>query len=331
MKKLATYDSQFLVNVNDMLLFWGSCFTENISFFLKNGRFNTLSNSHGISFNPLSIQKAVNDCIENKNYDQGDLSKKDDVFFHYDFHGDFESLNEDDAIENMNFSILDFNKNMKSAKKSKVFITLGSAWYYERKDSGEVVANCHKIPQNEFNKKMMNPDEVSTCLKEIENSLNKILTDFQIILTVSPVRHKKDGWKENNLSKSSLLLGINNYINNSDKAFYLPVYEYVIDILRDYSFFEADGVHPNRKAIEQVEKEFCENMLDEYSQQFIKKMIALNSSLNHRIKLPGSKEHNKFLITLLDQIEKLQKDYPFLQLKSESTSVKRDLEKYFSK
>ena len=331
MKKLFYQNPKFLVDVSDILFFWGSCFTENISSYLKNGKFNTLCNSHGILFNPLSIQKAINDCIQNKEYDCSELFQRDDVYFHYDFHGDFESLNSKETIENINFSILDFHKSINSDRKSKVFITLGSAWYYELKDNGQVVANCHKMPQSNFLKKMMSPEEVETCLKEIEDSLNSVLSNFQIILTVSPIRHKKDGWKENNLSKASLLLGINNYIENTDKAIYLPVYEYVIDILRDYSFFEADGVHPNRKAIEKVENEFYENMLNEYSQLFIKKTIKLKNSLNHSIKLTGSNEHNKFLITLLDQIEMLQKDYSFLQLESEKAGVRRDLEKYFKK
>jgi hypothetical protein len=323
------FRDQFNITPDQKLFFWGSCFSENISQRLNSLGFNVLSNSHGIIFNPVSLQKAVSSCVYNTSIDENDIVQNQDVYIHLDFHGEFNSLNKEDIIENCNSSIREFNQNLSQRKKSKIFITLGSAWIYEHIESSTLVANCHKLPSSQFNKRMLSINECKQAIQTIQEDLDKVLDDYEIHLTVSPVRHKKDGWVENNLSKSTLLLAINEFVKESDKAFYFPVYEWVIDILRDYSFFTEDGIHPNIKAVDFIFKQFVEHYFDKYNKDYITRRTNINQQVRHRVQLPGSQSHQNFLITLLKQIEKLEKDYRFLLMDSEKRSINKDLEKYF--
>lgn len=328
MKDLYEKDPNFLIDYTTKVFFWGSCFSENISNFLNHNEFNCLNNSHGIQFNPLSIEEAIKDCIELKTYSEGDLNKRNDVFFSYKFHGDFEALNSDEALTDMNQSIIEFNHQLKSSQCPVIFITLGSAWYYKLKKDNSIVANCHKVPTDQFSKQMMTPKEVFNSLERTHNLLCKYLGDFKLILTVSPVRHKKDGWIENNLSKSALLLGINEFTSKHSNTKYFPVYEWVIDILRDYSYFEEDGVHPNKKAQRFIFDKVQNLFINDEALEIINSISRFKAQFNHRPKLPGSNDHKKFLKTLLEQIHKLQKEYSFLHLNSYEEQIVRDIEKY---
>lgn len=322
------FDQYFDINPEDQLFFWGSCFSENISSKLSTYGLDVMANSHGIIFNPVSISKAIEDCVHRKEIIDSELIKNDDVYSHLNFHGDFNALSADEVLENCNSSILSFNQCLNSTKKSKVFITLGSAWVYE--SNGEIVANCHKLPSDLFNKRMLTIEECKNSFENIKHHLDKVLTDYEIHFTVSPVRHKKDGWIENNLSKSTLLLAVNEFINKEDNCFYFPVYEWVIDILRDYAYFDLDGVHPNEKAVDFVFDQFTKHYFNSDNREYLKKRRQINLQINHRVQLPGSNAHKKFLITLISQIENLEKEYRFLQLDTEKQRIRRDLEKYFN-
>lgn len=322
------FDQYFSINDEDVNMFWGSCFSENTSSRLSQLGFQTLSNSHGIIFNPVSIDKAINDCVTNQKITDIELVKNDDIYSHFDFHGNFNALNPEEIIESCNSSITEFNKALISNKRTKVFITLGSAWVYENED--QVVANCHKLPSSKFSKRILSVNECIEAFKSIKENLSKVLNDFEIHFTVSPVRHKKDGWIENNLSKSTLLLAVNEFVDKSENCFYFPVYEWVIDILRDYKYFSEDGVHPNDKAVDFVFNKFINHYFEKDKQDYIKKRKQINLQLKHRIQLPGSNAHKKFLITLINQIENLEKEYRFLQMDTEKQRIRRDLEKYFN-
>ena len=323
------FTHQFDIQPDHKLFFWGSCFSENISQRLNSLGFSVLSNSHGIVFNPISLQKAISACVYNTPVDEKDIIRNQDIFAHLDFHGEFNSLSKDEIIENCNSSIREFNQNLSQKKKSKVFITFGSAWVYEHIESSTLVANCHKLPASQFKKRMLTVNEYKEALQSIQDDLDKILHDYEIHLTISPVRHKKDGWVENNLSKSTILLAVNEFVSESEKAFYFPVYEWVIDILRDYAFFAADGVHPNNKAVDFIFDQFIEYYFDKENKDYISRRSHINQQVNHVVQIPGSQSHQNFLITLLKQIENLEKDYRFLLMDSEKRSINKDLEKYF--
>lgn len=322
------FDQYFNINDHDQIMFWGSCFSENTSSRLSALGLNILSNSHGIIFNPISIKKAISDCITLKQITEDQLVKNDDIYSHFDFHGSFNALSPEEIVEDCNGSIIEFNKVIKANRKTKIFITFGSAWVYEYE--GAIVANCHKIPSKQFNKRILSVQECLEAFNDIKTELSQVLNNFEIHFTVSPVRHKKDGWIENNLSKSTLLLAVNEFVSTNSNCHYFPVYEWVIDILRDYSYFAEDGVHPNEKAIDFVFKKFCRHYFDESMQEYVQKRKLVNSQLNHRIQLPGSNAHKKFLITLLTQIENLEKEYRFLQMNTEKQRIRRDLVKYFN-
>ncbi len=280
-----------LLDVHDNLTFSGSCFSEHIADSSRELAFNVISNPFGVIFNPISLAEQF---TLNQDEWSSSVFQTNDKFLSWNASGIIWGL-ERSAIEtdlkNHREELFDHIR-----KSSVLFITFGTAWVYELKNEEKIVANCHKQSQQLFNKRCLTVKEIVAKWKLTLDIIQQMNPELNIVFTVSPVRHKKDGLIENNLSKGRLISAIHEIIANQQKCFYFPSYEIVIDELRDYSYFEKDGVHPNRYAIEEVEDRFLKSMLTDNAHSIIQGFLKIKSLISHKILHEGSqsaKQHEK--------------------------------------
>jgi len=313
------------INHQHQLLLIGSCFTENIGAKLKHVKFNVLENPHGILFNPISITTSLNSYIDNLHYTIDDLFYQNESWNSWDHHSRFSNPDVNSclqAINNSQQAAHDFLK-----KADWLMITVGSAFIYELQNnpstvnSGrnniKVVANCHKVPTDKFNKRLLNSTEILDEFKIVLNKLFNFNPTVKIIFTISPVRHLRDGFIENNRSKATLIQAIHPLVDTDDRLFYFPAYELVIDDLRDYRFYAEDMVHPNYSATNYVWEKFTSCCIDQTSQLLMKEINIINAAKNHKPFNPSSQAHKNFLKENLNRILKLKEGYPYIKIDEE--------------
>jgi GSCFA family len=298
------------------LLLVGSCFTENIGTKLKQHKFAVLENPNGILFNPISIAKSVYSYITNKQYTEADLFYQNECWNSWEHHSRFS--HPDKAL-----CLCGINRSQQAAnefilKADWLFITVGSAFVYEL-ESSEVVANCHKVPTDKFHKRLLSIPEVAAAFKKMLGDLFAVNPAVKIIFTISPVRHLRDGFVENNRSKSTLIQAVHQLTDSNENTIYFPAYELVIDDLRDYRFYAEDMVHPNYAATNYVWEKFVPTCMDESTQKLMKEINIINAAMNHKAFNPGSEQHKKFLQTSLGKINELHKQYPYINFEEEIT------------
>ena len=295
----------------------GSCFSENIGAKLNTHLFKVFENPHGVLFNPISVAQSLSDCINNKHYTEADLFQLNEVWNSWQHHSRFSGINTKDALEKINNSITSAHAFLKTA--DHIVITLGSAWVYQLNshapiNKGQVVANNHKAPANWFDKKLMKPDELVLLLKQIVQGLLQFNPNLQIIFTISPVRHLREGLVENNRSKAILIHAVHEVIEAVENLEYFPSYEYVIDDLRDYRFYAEDLVHPNYAASNYVWEKLVESYMQEDTQNIMKQLAELQLAMQHKPFFAGSAQHQEFIQNCITKTERLLSLYPYLAL-----------------
>jgi hypothetical protein len=306
---LAVMPAQEKIGMRDPILLTGSCFTEHMAAQLRSYRFRVLENPSGILFNPASITRSMTACIEGRRYGRSDLFETDGIWHSWDFHSRFSSTDPDLALDRMNRSHAGAHAFLKEAKW--VIITLGSAYVYQNPD-GAVVANCHKVPADRFRKKLMGQEEL---LSELDNLIHRLFLfnpSVRIIFTISPVRHIREGFVENNRSKAALISVVHHLVDKFSGLQYFPAYELVIDDLRDYRFYAEDMVHPNYLATRYVWEQFVPAMIDADAQLVMQEVNVLNAARAHRALQPESAAHRKFMQRHMELAMSLQAKYPFL-------------------
>lgn len=308
------------IKLSDSLLLVGSCFTEQIGKKLAAHKFKTIENPNGILFNPVSIAKAI------KSYTNEIIFKEDDLFYYNELwasrahHTRFSHPEKLQTLQNINIEKKAASKFIKNAEW--ILITLGSAFVYEWKDVSpnsnyeNVAANCHKIPTDKFNRRLLQQTEIVNVLKEMKEQVFTINPTAKFIFTVSPVRHLREGFIENNRSKAALIQAVHELTNDTN-SFYFPAYELVIDDLRDYRFFAEDLVHPNYAATNYVWEKFVPAVINELSQQIMKKINEINAAVNHKPFNPSSTAHKEFMQINFEKVVMLSQKYPHLDLSNE--------------
>lgn len=303
------------IDYKSSVVLFGSCFTETMEKHLSYFKFQNISNSHGILFNPKSIETAINDCVTKKEYTQNNLLFFDDTWLSYNHHTKFSSVYLDKILHQINSNIVTTHKALTHA--THILITLGTSWIYRNKETNDFVANCHKIPQKKFEKEFLSADKNTAILKQIISNIQKINTNASIIFTVSPVRHLKDGFVENTQSKSSLHTAIHN-IADHKTIYYFPSFEIMMDDLRDYRFYKNDLLHPNETAMEYVWEMFKESWVSKDSFSLMKEINSIQKSLLHKPFRKDSDKHQEFLRKLsikINQVSKANKHIKFDQIK----------------
>ena len=303
----------------DKLLLIGSCFTEQIGKKLAAHKFEVLENPNGILFNPVSIAKAAMSYAEGKLYSENELFFYNELWASREHHTKFSDPDRAIGLGKINESQSAATSFIKTA--DWLLLTLGSAFLYEWKDRsddnyGNIAANCHKIPTDKFNRRLASSTEIMDILLKMIGSVRQVNPSIKIIFTISPVRHLREGFIENNRSKATLIQAVHALTNDTD-IFYFPAYELVIDDLRDYRFFAEDLVHPNYAATDYVWKKFVPAVIDEQSQKIMKDINELNAAKAHKPFNPNSEAHKNFLKTHLEKTKALGKKYSYLNLEYE--------------
>ena len=307
------------INHRENLLLIGSCFTEQIGSKLSNHKFSVLDNPNGILFNPVSITKSISSYINNKQYKEADLFYQNECWNSWEHHSRFSKSDITECLRGINESQSKANAFLKKA--DWLLITLGSAFVYELENK-EVVANCHKVPTDKFIKHLLSVDEVFSGLQQMIEKVQAFNTGIKIIFTISPVRHLRDGFVENNRSKATLIQAVHQLTEKNASCFYFPAYELIIDDLRDYRFFAEDMVHPNYAATNYVWEKFIATCIDEPSQLLMKEIAVIVAAKNHKPFNPTSEQHKKFLQINLEKVKKLQLQFPYINLAEEESFFK---------
>lgn len=275
----------------------GSCFSDYIGAKLRNSLWPVTINPFGTLFNPMSIANSIDIALGERKIRIENIEGK---CIPWDFSTAFEGTDyqEVDAVCRQQAELL------KAAiqRAEVLMITFGTSIVYELHSDKETVANCHKLPQNNFHRRVLSIREISNRWNETIEKIRKVNPNIKLILSVSPVRHLADGFAENNRSKARLLLACENIISRD--VCYFPSYELVCDDLRDYRFYAQDLVHPSAMAVDYIWDKFCESALDAEGKGRIKEGEKLSARLSHRFINPESEESKAFIKKTQEMIDR---------------------------
>lgn len=298
------------IDYNSKIISIGSCFAENMGEKFEYFKFQNSVNPFGIIFNPISIENLINRAVNKIEFTEKDIFFHNDLWHCYEVHSILSDTSSELILQNLNRVLHLFRTQIIEA--SHFIITYGTSWVYRHKASNKIVANCHKVLQNQFDKEILSVEIIE---KSIENSINLIQSinpNCNFIFTISPVRHIKDGFVENQRSKAHLITAIQNSQLATRNSIYFPSYEIMMDELRDYRFYADDMLHPSQSAIDYIWIKFCENYVSESEFGLMNQVCEIQRALKHRPFNPNSESHQKFLANLEAKIEQLQQKLPFL-------------------
>ena len=311
--------SPFSLSHRDGLIMAGSCFSENIGKRLSSLHFPVTINPFGIVFNPIAMANQFLLLQQKYFFSEKDLFLYQELWSSFSHHSRFSHPDPTTCLKNINASLANVQTFLK--EDTTFLVTFGTAWIYTYTETGESVANCHKIPNHRFEKRLLS-------VAEIVEKWTKILSLFQEkypkshwIFTLSPVRHWKDGAQENQWSKATLLLSIKTLLDNfPEYTHYFPAYEIVMDELRDYRFFEKDLLHPNEIAVDYLWEKFGKCYFKPETLQLNAEIDSLNKALAHRLLFPETSLSQQFLTQIQRQKDTLIQKYPFIAFKFNNSS-----------
>jgi hypothetical protein len=286
------------IDLRDKILTIGSCFSDVIGDYLARYKFNVLANPFGTVYNPISIFNYLNDF----DFAEAHYLELNEHYFHLDAHSKFFAKEKSTLSALLDIQKLEVSNYLKSA--NYLIITLGTSFVYTYQKSNEVVANCHKVPQSEFTKNLLPLDEMSAAFQSAQKAMQKINPRLKILLTVSPVRHIKDGMEENSVSKALLRLFCNEAATQNENVSYFPSFEIMMDDLRDYRFYKPDMIHPNEVAEEYIWDFFQEIYFGDSTKSHIIDWTKILNAMKHNPFNLASENHQKFIKSNLLELDK---------------------------
>lgn len=295
------------IDYTSSILLFGSCFSNHIGNKLDYFKFKVNSNPFGIIFQPKAIEKLVLKCLNNTLFTKDDLFYLNERWHCFDVHSDYSKTNKTEMLFQLNEIIKSTNKQIKNA--THLVITLGTSWVYKHIKNQKYVANCHKVPQNNFEKELLSISALSESLQNIITQINQVNVNCKVIFTVSPVRHIKDGMVENNLSKAHLISAVHQVVKDNENATYFPSYELLLDDLRDYRFYKKDMIHPSDLAIDYIWNKFLESNISSSCDVPMKLMVDVQKGKQHKPFNSKSDAHQKFLINIENKKERLKTEF----------------------
>ena len=312
--KIQLHPEQNQIDYKSQLLILGSCFTENMGKKLDYFKFQALQNPFGILFHPLAIEKLISKAVHKESYSEEDCFFLNERWHCFDAHSNLSNPSKEKLLEKLNSGLEETHQQL--FKSTHIIITLGTAWVYRKSKSNQVVANCHKLPQKEFSKELLSVDAIQKSVVSTIESIQSINRNAQLVFTVSPVRHLKDGFVENQRSKAHLIAAIHSMMSPETQSrglSYFESYEIMMDELRDYRFYEADMVHPNQVAIDYIWEKFRAVWISPNAHSVIEKVAAVQKGLQHRTFNLESEQHRTFRTALEKKITYLQQEYPHMK------------------
>ncbi|MBP9793965.1 MAG: GSCFA domain-containing protein [Flavobacterium sp.] len=302
----------FPIDYQSKILSLGSCFAENMSEKFEYFKFQNTVNPFGIIFNAVSLEKIIKRSIQKDYYTEKDIFFHNDLWHCFEVHSELSNANKEVFLKNLNQLIESTSQQI--AQSTHLIITLGTSWVYRNTATNEIVANCHKVPQKQFTKELLSVDQNEKSLQNIVALIRDINPNCKFIFTVSPVRHIKDGFIENNLSKSHLFTAIHKIINYQLPIVnYFPSYEIMMDELRDYRFYAEDMLHPNQTAIDYIWIKFFENYVKEEEFPTMQQVCDIQKALHHRPFNPSAENHLQFLEKVQGKIVQIQQKFPHIR------------------
>ena len=273
----------------------GSCFAESISERLAKAKFSVTTNPFGVLFNPLSIANAIERLDDTRAFGVCDIKAGRENFFSFDANSSLDGKTQTEAFANLNRAVAQGSKALHDA--DWVILTFGTAWIYEKE--GRVVANCHKQPAKEFERRRLSVAEI---VERYDALFEGVLRDKKVVLTVSPVRHIGDGLQENSVSKATLRLVVEELVAKYENVNYFPSYEILIDDLRDYRYYADDLAHPSNMAVEYVWECFCDAVMTEDTRAKLPQVEQIVAAAEHRPFNPDSEAHKNFCRKMLAKV-----------------------------
>lgn len=304
-----------LIHFEDELLFIGSCFVENIGKKFQDAGFQTTINPFGTLYNPASIHQALQKLMHPKPFTTDDLFYHQGLWHSFSHHSRFSRISKTETVESINEELTEGANRLKNAKW--ILVTFGTTSVYREASTGHLVANCHKMPETHFVKQQLSQSEIVSSFVSLLTEWHQTNPALQWIFTVSPIRHWKDGAHENQISKATLLLTIEQLQQTFPFVHYFPAYEIMMDELRDYRFYADDMLHPSPLAIEFIWEKVLQAVIDEQAKPILNEINAIQKALNHRSFRPDSEADQLFQEKTKERIRRLQAIYPFVHFNNE--------------
>lgn len=279
-------------------------------------KFQSFVNPFGIIFNPVSLEKLIRRSVENRKFTENDIFFHKDLWHCFEVHSELSNPDKETFLNNLNSMVELTHRQIVTV--THCIITLGTSWVYRNIESKQIVANCHKVPQKEFTKELLSIHLIEESLESIISLMHSVNPNCKFIFTISPVRHIKDGFTENTLSKAHLIAAIHKTINHyTSPISYFPSYEIMMDELRDYRFYAEDMLHPSQTAIDYIWIKFFENYISESEFGLMNEICSIQKGLKHRSFNPNTASHQKFLVDLKTKMTTIEKKLPFISFESE--------------
>ena len=297
------------INYSSKVLLLGSCFAQNMGAKLEYYKFQQCTNPFGILFHPVAIEKLITRAVNQTWFTSKDVFLQNEQWHCFLAHSKLSNTSEEDLISALNLALEKLRFSLLEA--SHVVFTFGTAWVYKHLEKDTIVTNCHKVPQKEFVKQLLSPDDVSDVLLGIETKLRTINPTCSIINTVSPVRHIKDGLLANSRSKAHLIAGVQEIVSPEKLNYYFPSYEIMMDELRDYRYYKEDLIHPNQTAIAIIWEKFLSSWVASETFEIQKKIAVIQNGLLHIPFNENSKAHIHFKKDLETKISEIKEQLPW--------------------
>ena len=303
------------ITYNDPVMFIGSCFAASIGNQLELGRMPVMINPAGTVFNPVSVCNTIDTITSRKRYESGNLYKYEDTWISFDHYTDFSSANSKEILYKINSKSAEAFKFLSDARY--LFVTFGTARVFRWIESGKIVSNCHKIPAARFTHELLSADYITSLWNDQLEKLKSLFPDLNVVFTISPVRHWKDGAHSNQVSKSVLFLAVEKLLEHPSKPTYFPAYELVMDDLRDYRFYDDDMLHVSGLAVDYIWEAFSGCYFDKATINLWKEVARITKAVSHRIQTDDKNQIKKFAGNILSRIDLISEKNRFINLEKE--------------
>ena len=303
--------ANFSIGHEGEILLLGSCFSEHMTHNLRRNLFRVVENPFGTSYNPVSLAGQIRRIVSGKLYAADELNQHDGLYFSFDHHTFFSHLDTENCLNHINTSLQNAHESLPRTKL--LTLTLGTAHAWKLKSSGQIVNNCHRLPGSDFDRVLLSPESI---VKELEPALLGLQSQhpkIRVILTVSPVRHLRDGAILNQRSKAALILAAHQLAEALPRTYYFPAYELMMDDLRDYRFYTEDLLHPNPQAVEYIWQQFCKAVISKESQAVFPSAEKVQRFIAPRPRQPESEQYQMQVKQMISTVEKAKSVHPSVE------------------
>jgi hypothetical protein len=312
------------INYDSYVMSWGSCFAESMGEKFSYYKIPSTVNPFGILFHPLAIEKVLKRAAEEIPFTEKDIFYHNEKWHSFEVHSCVSHSDKDVFLNHLNQILAETKSQL--LKTTHFIITYGTAWVYRLKETQQCVSNCHKVPQNQFDKELLSIDILEKSIQKTIEFIQSVNPEIQIIFTISPVRHLKDGFVENQRSKAHLISAVGNQLSalgfgqsaktqnltpkTQNPATYFPSYEILLDELRDYRFYDRDLIHPNGLAVDYIWDKFKNSNIDSAAQIILNEVEQIQKMLAHKPFNELSDGYQKHLQKMTQKISQLQLQVP---------------------